>query len=210
MTQEYWDKRHKTYVVKKNWARKPSIFSMYVLKYFPKSGSLLDIGTGQGGDARYFQSQGYDITATDFSQEALSHAKSNSEGIRYMHLDTAEGLPFENGSFDIVYSHLALHYFDKKTTKEIFKEIHRILKPNGVFATITNTVDDPGLKDGIYAEIEPDFYQTPAGQKKRYFSIDFMKEMTQDLFETILLDSRGKTYHENKTDNLIRYVGKKK
>ena len=71
MTIEYWNKTHKEKYSKTEWAHKPSIFATQAIKFFPNTGKLLEIGTGQGGDANFFQSLGYEITATDYSDESL-------------------------------------------------------------------------------------------------------------------------------------------
>ena len=104
---------------------------------------MLEIGTGQGGDAVYFKSLGYEVVATDYSTAALESAKSWVKGVEFLNVDTAAGLPFADQTFDVVYSHLALHYFNSEVTKKIFTDIYRVLKPGGIFAAITNTVTDP-------------------------------------------------------------------
>ena len=208
MTKKHWNKAHVEEYSKLDWIRKPSIFAEQCIQFFPKTGNILEIGAGQGGDARFFHSLGYTVTATDYSNEALKLAQARVEGVHFQNLDTEKGLPFEKESFDIVYSHLALHYFDAKTTRRIFEDIHRVLKQGGVFATLTNTVNDPEKEEFNYIELEPDYFQDPKGVKKRYFSPDDMRFFTQDLFEPIILDAHGATYKDSKP-NLIRFIGKK-
>lgn len=207
MTDTYWNQAHKDKYSKSDWGSKPTLFAEAVSKYFPVTGRLLDIGTGQGQDANYFASLGYTVTATDFSDSALESAKQHISNVTFLKADTAQGLPFEDNSFDVVYSHLALHYFDDATTKKVFKDISRVLKPGGIFATITNTIEDPEVGEDGYKELERGFYKTPAGIVKRYFSIAYMTEVTQGLFETILLDANGETY-KDEIKTLIRFIGK--
>lgn len=208
MTIDYWNKKHKEDYSKADWAHKPGIFAKQAVKYFPKKGKLLEIGTGQGGDADYFQSLGYEVVATDYSDAALKSAKTRIKNVEFKNLDTSKGLPFDDESFDIVYSHMALHYFDSKTTKRVFADIHRVLKPNGIFVTITNTIEDPEIKEKDYKKIADGFYQDPKGITKRYFSFKSMSTFTKDLFETLLLDNKGQTYKDD-VSTLIRFVGKK-
>ncbi len=210
MSEEYWNKKHK-----EGWANKAdlksSLFAEYAVKYFPKSGKILELGTGKGGDAKFFGSLGYEVVATDYSKEALEIAKGHISGVELIYLDTSTGLPFPDGSFDVVYSHMALHYFDEKTTRRIFEDIQRVLKPNGIFATITNTTDDPEAKDSVFTELEPDFYRNnEMGIVKRYFSVSSMKEFTRGLFEPILLDNKGEAVYKTTLKSLVRFIGKKK
>ena len=128
----YWNNKHLDYA-KKDWIDKPTIFAQFVLGYLPKSGKLLELGAGHGQDSRFFTKKGFSVISTDFSETALKFIKEKSakEGllIRTKLIDLSKKLPFENNSFDIVYAHLSLHYFDKTTTVELFNEIFRILNP---------------------------------------------------------------------------------
>jgi ubiquinone/menaquinone biosynthesis C-methylase UbiE len=207
MTKSYWDKAHIEKYSKSDWANKPSLFLQYALQYFPKSGSVLDIGTGQGQDAIHLQFLGYQVTAIDYSDVALKNAKKKTNGVTFLKVDTAKGLPFNDESFDVAYSHMALHYFDMKTTKKVFEDIHRILKPGGILAIITNTVDDPERHSRDYTKIEDNFYKTDR-LVKRYFSIEDMKNVTIGLFESLVLDNKGETY-KDEIKSLIRFIGKK-
>ena len=208
MTINYWNKTHTEKYSKTDWVTKPSIFAKQCVEFFPRIGTLLEIGTGQGGDAEYFQSLGYEVTATDYSDEALKIAKARVKNVNFMNVDTVAGLPFDDESFNIVYSHMALHYFDAKVTEKVFMDIHRVLKRGGIFATITNTMNDPEKEEYNYIELDLGYYQDPQGIRKRYFSVDDMGHFTEDLFEPVLLDAKGRTYKDPDPD-LTRFVGKK-
>lgn len=210
MPKEYWDKKHATVYRQADWSNKPSIFSTQAIKYFPPSGKILDIGTGQGNDAEYFHKLGFEVVATDFSPVAVSDARAKVKGVEFLEVDTSKGLPFQDEYFDVVYSHMALHYFDEKTTKKIFEDIYRILKPGGIFATIANTALDPEKETASYTRLEAEFYEEAGGTQKRYFSEAGMKRFTDVLFETLLLDSQGRTYKDTNLDSLIRFIGKKR
>jgi len=197
--QDYWQKAHLKYS-QQDWINKPTIFATQVIQYFPKSGSLLELGAGQGQDSKYFTQLGYQVLATDFSEFALARI----QGIKTQICDLSQPLLFRPDSFDIIYSHLALHYFDLDRTRKLFKEIYTILKPGGVFASITNTIDDPEISQ--CQKIEDDFYQC-GDVFKRYFSVNSMKGFTSK-FEPIILDSQGET-HKDIIKTLIRFVGRK-
>lgn len=121
---DYWHGAHKKYALK-DWITKPTIFATQVVKYFPKDARILELGCGQGQDSKYFANLGYEVTATDFSQFALDQIKDTR--IKTKILDLNNELPFEKGSFDVVYSHLALHYFDQNRTQKLFDEIYDVL-----------------------------------------------------------------------------------
>jgi len=93
---------------------------------------LLEIGGGLGTDLAQFAKHGAHVTDVDLSEGHLQLAQENFRlrGLtgRFVHHD-AESLPFDAGSFDLVYSNGVLHH--TPNTKRTVEEIHRVLKPGG-------------------------------------------------------------------------------
>ena len=179
----------------------------------PKTGSLLELASGQGQDARYFARLGYEVTATDLVDTGLQEAKQKAEKeglkIAFQTVDLAHSLPFADSSFDIVYSHLGLHYLDKIGTEKMFKEIQRVLKLGGILASLFNTIDDPEIYSSGFEKIEDGYYREIAFDfKKRYFSIEDTKHFINGLFVPLLLDNKGETY-KDEIKTLIRLVAQK-
>ena len=209
-TQTYWKNVHTKYKTQ-DWIRKPTIFATEVIQYFPHNGRILELGCGQGQDGIYFSKQGYEVLSTDFSEFALGAARevAKSEEIRnieFRQVDMTKPLSFDKDSFDVIYSHLALHYYTIERTKELFDKIYSLLKPDGVFATLTNTIEDPEIPE--LEKVDENYYRTPEGLLKRYFSVESVLDLTKK-FETVLADSNGRTY-KDEIGTLIRYVGKKR
>lgn len=207
---KYWDEKQAKYE-KLSWVNKPTAFAKFAIKYFPKSGKILELGGGQGADARFFAKAGYDVLLTDFSRKALeiAKAKRGKLKIRFKNSDLAKGkLPFADNSFEIVYSSLSLHYFDEKTTQKLFNEIYRVLKPKGVLALLVNSMDDPEIKN--FEKIDEYFYRDPLGLEKRYFTLEYLEEKIKGKFEIKVLDNKGKMHLLLKTQKLIRFIGIKK
>lgn len=206
-----WTTLHNKYK-DQDWINKPNIFAEEAAKYFTAPGKLLDIGAGQGQDSRYFAQLGFEVTSLDILQEALDIHKSKIEDeykdkITIVQHDLTQPLPFENESFDTIYSHLALHYFDKITTERIFNEIYRILKKNGNFAMFVNSINDPQYKTGKI--IEEDYFFID-DKPKRFFSAESLRSFVSQ-YEPILLDEQGETYKDaaKGVHNLVRFIGKK-
>lgn len=114
---------------------------------------------------------------------------------------------FKDEAFEIVYSHLSVHYFTQKITKQIFSEIYRVLKPKGIVAILVNSTFDPEYGTGM--ELEEDYFEIDS-VRKRFFKVDSMKSFVQE-FQVIVLDNLGATYKDRTkgVSNLIRFVGKK-
>ncbi|MFA6272053.1 MAG: class I SAM-dependent methyltransferase [Patescibacteria group bacterium] len=212
MSNQYWTKTHARYS-RQDWINKPSIFAEFAVQYFPGTGRVLDLGAGQGQDSRFFAEQGFEVISTDFEDFALGLNETNipshlKKRIKVEEVDISEKLPFFNQEFDVVYSHLALHYFDAKTTEEIFREIKRVLKIGGIVAFMVNSTSDPEYQTGI--QIEKDFFAMEKKIKMRFFNIDTVKQIAND-FETILVDNLGESYKDSAVGvhNMIRYIGKR-
>ena len=108
-----------------------------VLSYIPDgfSGSLLDVpvGTGVHTFRKYAQLKDVRITALDYSVDMLAKAKrrmAHCKHISFMRADVG-ALPFDSGSFDMVFSMNGFHAFPDK--QSAFEETDRVLKANGVF-----------------------------------------------------------------------------
>lgn len=201
-----WKELHSNYG-KQSWVEKPSLFAEEAASYFPEGGSLLELGAGHGQDSLFFAEQGYQVVSTDIEIANLSRNVKGKERIRVAELNLKDPLPFSDNSFDVVYAHLSLHYFNKKTTEDILQEIRRILKQGGVFAFLANSINDPEYRTGT--EIEEDFFQIDK-VTKRYFSVETAKRFAEK-FQAVLVDDQGKTYKDQAKgiSNLIRFIGTK-
>jgi glycosyltransferase involved in cell wall biosynthesis/ubiquinone/menaquinone biosynthesis C-methylase UbiE len=93
---------------------------------------VLEIGAGIGTDLSQFARHGAHVTDVDLSAGHLALARENFElrGLagRFMHHD-AETLPFDDASFDLVYSNGVLHH--TPNTRRVVEEIRRVLRPGG-------------------------------------------------------------------------------
>ena len=207
-----WSDLHKNYK-KQDWIDKPSIFAETAISYFPLQGNVLDLGAGQGQDSRYFAEHGYDVVSTDIEESALNESKMKlskniADKVTFKKVDLCQELPFLAATFDVVYAHLSLHYFDYETTVRLFSEIQRVLKPGGIFAFFTNSTSDPEYNTGTI--LEADYFKVDKTYK-RYFSVESTRSFTKYL-DTNLLDNHGETYKDaaKGVHNLIRYIGTKR
>jgi ubiquinone/menaquinone biosynthesis C-methylase UbiE len=94
--------------------------------------AVLEIGGGMGTDLAQFALHGAVVTDVDLSAGHLRLAEENFRlrGLRgrFVHQD-AERLPFDDQSFDLVYSNGVLHH--TPNTVAVVREIHRVLRPGG-------------------------------------------------------------------------------
>lgn len=204
MADDFWARLHDLYS-DKDWISKPSLFAETVKSYLPAMGRLLDLGAGLGQDGAYFAELGYEVISTDLNTSRLAELSGGKFQVETV--DLRYPLPYVDESFDVIYAHLSLHYFDEKTTEQIFDEIYRVLKTGGVFAFFTNSKDDPEYNTGKKLE---DSYFEIDGVAKRYFDVEAAKNFAQK-FKPLLVDNNGETYKDRAKGihNLIRYIGTK-
>ncbi|TBL80239.1 class I SAM-dependent methyltransferase [Paenibacillus thalictri] len=139
---------------------------------------VIDLGCGYGCDTLYLVERGYRVIACDFSQEALKKIADYIPEAATLQLDLRESLPFADGSAMVIVADLSLHYFSWADTQRIVSEIGRVLQPGGVLLCRVNSVGDVLFGAGQGKMIEPDYYETEAGNK-RFFT----KESLELLFQ---------------------------
>jgi sarcosine/dimethylglycine N-methyltransferase len=101
--------------------------------------SVLDIGSGVGGPARFLaQSYSCRVTGVDLSDSFVEAARyltartGQSDRISFQTAD-ALNLPFNGSTFDVVFlQHVAMNISDRPS---LYKEIRRVLTSGGRFAT---------------------------------------------------------------------------
>lgn len=76
-----------------------------------------------------------EVIGLDIVDKALGRNRKKAEiqGLKNLHFVSYHGLtfPFEEEEFDMVITRYALHHFP--AIKDTFREINRVLKPNGLF-----------------------------------------------------------------------------
>jgi len=93
---------------------------------------VLEIGGGMGTDLAQFAKAGAIVTDVDLSARHLELAQEN---LRLRNLKAsflqhdAESLPFDDASFDLVYSNGVIHH--TPNTERVVREMYRVLKPGG-------------------------------------------------------------------------------
>lgn len=94
---------------------------------------ILMLGCGTGEETvilQSFEASLENITGIDLSSKSIEIAKKTYPDVKFV-IGDMNNLPFENDSFDFVYSSLAIHY--SSTPDKVYEEVYRVLKPNGLF-----------------------------------------------------------------------------
>ena len=146
-----------------------------------KDEPVLDMGCGTGNNLLYLTERGFkDIYACDYSEEALKIVRNNFKDVKLMEHDIAKRLPYKDNVMSLFIADLSLHYFKKRKTRQIIKEIKRILKTDGYIIGRVNSIKDINYGSNTGEEVEKHYYLTKDGYKRffdeediRYFFKDF-------------------------------------
>src|SRR5512142_1369379 len=153
LVQEQFGRNAAGYLTSKPHAQGKSLDRLIALTKPQPDWRVLDVATGGGHVAYTFAPHVARVWATDITQEMLDMVKAEAHkrglaNIRMAHAK-AEALPFEDASFDLVTCRIAPHHFD--SIPEFLSEVHRVLKPSGVFAVVDNVVPQGSVGDYVNA-----------------------------------------------------------
>ncbi|MCI9844927.1 class I SAM-dependent methyltransferase [Flavobacterium pectinovorum] len=129
----------------------PEAMIDFVVSFVNDKSIALDIATGNGQVAHKLSTRFKKVFATDISQKQLDNA-IQADNISYSK-ESAEKTSFKNQQFDLIVVAQAVHWFD---FEKFYKEIYRILKPEGIFAVMgyglfsTNPDSDKILRHFYY------------------------------------------------------------
>lgn len=106
--------------------------------------NILNIGSGPGRDARLLQSVGKNVVCLDASQTMIDMCQAR--GLTTVLADFNH-IPFGDATFNGAWAYTSLVHIPKSEIDQPLQEIHRILKPNGIFAIGNHEGDFEGYKE---------------------------------------------------------------
>jgi SAM-dependent methyltransferase len=92
---------------------------------------VLEIGCGTGADLLQFAKHGAIAVGIDVTAKHVEMARERVGVLAEVHQGDMRQLPFQDESFDYVYSHGVLHHSDEP--QRVIRELFRILRPGGRF-----------------------------------------------------------------------------
>lgn len=151
---------------------------------------ILELGCGQGRDSVFFAKYGYDVTATDISENAINFVEKlkNKHDLKNLNLfvhDTEKSFDFLNEKFDLVYSNLALQFFDLSQLSNIFSRIYNIMNKNSFFLFSTKKPGDKYFNFGNKISNNAFEYK---GITRFFFENDQIRDILKDYFDIIFFE----------------------
>lgn len=174
-----WDK---IYEKDTSFFGRPSDFAVSCYHHVKdRAKTILELGCGQGRDSLFFASKGIKVKALDYSRSAIEQlskrAKQTNLPVESSVYDTTKPLPFNDDTFDAVYSHMLFSMkFSQEQLKFIFKEIRRVLKNDGFHFFSVRNHNDKFYGEGT--KIDDEIYDIN-GFQIRFFTIPEIENLSE-------------------------------
>lgn len=165
-TKEFWASFYK----KKTASTEPSSFAEFCLDWLPNDGIVFELGCGNGRDAAYLASKGYEVIACDQCPVALSMIEPSSHlTLLQTDFNQLDKCP-ELIGLSAIYSRFTLHAIDKKTASKVLSWGYEALKSSGKICIEARSVKDEKYGEGT--EVAKDAFVTD--HFRRFINIDEM------------------------------------
>lgn len=99
------------------------------ITHLPARAKLLDLGSGPGHHAAYFQHHGLDVICIDLSERMA--AACREKGLHAIVMDI-ENLLLPEGMFDGIWAYASLLHIPKQNLPRVITKLTRLLKPSGM------------------------------------------------------------------------------
>ncbi len=164
--------------------------------------STLDLGCGAGRNAVYLAQRGWRVVGVDFVPAALrrmaqaAHETGVAHAVLPVCASLGQPLPFRDAAFDLALDVTTSASLALQALRMFERELHRVLKPNGMLLSYVMADDDPYLAP----RCDQDGYATvpESGLIDRCFSVPMLKD----------LYSRWEILHLDKVERQDTFFGR--
>lgn len=103
------------------------------------AGRVLELGCGNGRNAVYLASRGYQVDAVDYSQEAIGWARERADSagvpVSFQRCSVFDAT-IAAGAYDLVYDSGCFHHLAPHRREDYFDLVSAALKPGGSFGLV--------------------------------------------------------------------------
>lgn len=178
---EYWDERFSA--PERIWSGNPNA-TLVAEAADLAPGLALEVGSGEGDDARWLAGRGWEVTAADISAVALEKAAARvaeqdpgaAARITWRRADIAEWVP-PAAAYGLVTAHY-LH-FPPPTRERVFPALAAAVAPGGTLLLVLHSLRD--LDDGVPRPPWPEMFPAPE---------EMAALVPEDGWETVTLEER--------------------
>jgi len=169
---------------------------------------ILELGCGTGNlwmDQTALVDSFSELVLSDISEGMVESAKENhadKKRIKCEVIDT-QAIPYPDGSFDIVVANSMLYHIPE--LEQAVKEIHRVLKTDGVFYATTASTSE-GLMNYITASLYEMGLSETSGAAAISFSLENGEELLARYFSNVKRDLYDDRLEVTEVADLVAYI----
>lgn len=167
---EFWDGRYAQGLV---YGTEPTSVARRLVEVFRTHGvrTILEAGCGSGRDALFYAREGFEVTGTEISENALrwARARAEAEGLRItsLHDDlTATKLPRD--SFDAAVAIHLIHLHLAPVRQTLVNQLWRLTRDGGLIAMANYSINEAGYTTWE-PTLEPHTRRNPRGKLIHFF-----------------------------------------
>ena len=142
----HWDEYYK----KDNIPDYPSPFAEYVANKLSNQQTILEVGCGNGRDAKFLASQGHLVTGLDRSGEAIELCKKlySVESLEFFFGTITDIEKINKKKYDLIYSRFVIHAMSLNEEIKTLNMSHKLLNKDGQFFVECRSINDPLSRKG--------------------------------------------------------------
>ena len=142
----HWNEYYK----KDNIPSYPSPFAEYVANKLSNQQTILEVGCGNGRDAKFLASQGHLVTGLDRSSEAIELCKKlySVESLEFFFGTITDIAKISKKKYDLIYSRFVIHAMSLNEEIKTLDMSHKLLNKNGQFFVECRSINDPLSRKG--------------------------------------------------------------
>ena len=152
-TVDWYDNNAKTWAEKHGMKDEERYFQSELDRFMIllPEGKLLEIGSGYGGDAKYFISNGYEYIGIDVSEKLIELAKHSNPTGKFINMSLYD-MKFKDDLFHGFWSSSTLIHIPKNKIRQVLINIHEVVKKNGIgfISIMEGHVDMENSRPGRY------------------------------------------------------------
>ncbi|MDI1350572.1 class I SAM-dependent methyltransferase [Aquabacterium sp.] len=115
-----------------------------------RGGAILDIGVGGGRTVTALRELSTDYLGIDYSPEMVAASQARYPDVRFAHADARHMTDIPDASIDLaVFSCNGISMVGHSDRLAIMREVHRVLKPRGIFLFTTYNRNSPEARAGF-------------------------------------------------------------
>ena len=175
MDKGYWDKYYNEHYKKSSISKNSTFADFCHQKYLSSQKTIVELGCGNGRDAKFFAKNNHLVYALDQSINNEIIESNNFDNLNFIEEDFVHCNFDFCKKIDVFYSRFTIHSITSEDQNYLIPKIYNILNPKGLFCIEVRTINDPKFKKGKHISDTTYFYD---GHMRRFIdSQQFLKSV---------------------------------